>query len=235
MLSGNIISDSDCLFCLVFLSCFVIMFHCKFNRCDHVSDTVMQFTQHIKLHSNASNYQYQCGVPECSRKYRKFTVLKAHMYRDHRAERPLRKDCQQSDTPLKCVVKMCAVRCDMLTSFISHLKSHINEGLEIKCPFRGCDHNFTVMSSLASHVSRKHRDNGIEHLDDSILDRGVSTEPLSQSSLPIPDGSYQDGSDEPDELLAVDLQNLSLFYLKLQAKLPFRPLLRSFKMFMTLA
>lgn len=63
----------------------------------------------------------------------------------------------------------------------------------------------------------------MEHLDDSILDRGVSTEPLSQSSLPIPDGSDEDGSDEPDELLAVDeslfLQNLSLFYLKLQAKL----------------
>lgn len=203
-----------------------------------MSDTVMQFTQHIKLHSNASNYQYQCGVPECSRKYHKFTVLKAHMYRDHRAERPLRKDCQQSDTPLKCVVQMCAVRCDMLTSFISHLKSHINEGLEIKCPFRGCDHNFTVMSSLASHVSRKHRDNGIEHLDDSILDRGVSTEPLSQSSLPFPDGSYEDGSDEPDEpdeLLAVDLQNLSLCYLKLQAKLLLPATTASFKMFMTLA
>ncbi|KAF3844341.1 hypothetical protein F7725_020856 [Dissostichus mawsoni] len=60
------------------------MFHCKFSTCEHVFENVIQFFQHIKLHSNAPNYHYQCGVPDCTQMYRKATVLKTQMYRDHK-------------------------------------------------------------------------------------------------------------------------------------------------------
>lgn len=69
---------SQFIFCI--LSAFwLTMFHCKLNLCEHVSETVVQFIQHTKLHSNTPYYQYQCGVPDCPQTYRKATVLKTHV------------------------------------------------------------------------------------------------------------------------------------------------------------
>lgn len=100
-----------------------------------MSVTGFEFTQHIKLHSNTCNFTYQCGVPERSPTYHKFTALKAHMYRNNKADGFVLRDCQQHcDTPLKCVVQSCAVGCDTLTSFVHHLKAHIQEGLEMGLP-----------------------------------------------------------------------------------------------------
>ena len=39
---------------------------------------------------------------------------------------------------------------------VCHLRSHFHEGLRIECPFRGCDRRFSVLSSFASHLSKKH-------------------------------------------------------------------------------
>ena len=204
------------------------MFQCKFSLCEHVSETTVQFIQHAKLHSNTPNYHYLCGVPYCTRMYRKATVLRAHMFREHKQPRY----CKPLSTPLKCLAQSCAFKCETVNSLVKHLNSHSEEGLEIKCPFRGCDCSFTVASSFASHVSRKHRSRGIEDLDDSVLDTSVPTETLSRSVLaeplsqPEPSHSCLDISDKQPEQemqLAVDetlfLQNLTLLYLKLQAKL----------------
>lgn len=67
------------------------------------------------------------------------------------------------------MARSCAFKCDTVTSLVKHLKSHIKDGLETKCPFRGCNHSFTVASSFASHVSRKR----VEDLDDLVLDKSV--------------------------------------------------------------
>lgn len=199
------------------------MFHCKFSTCEHVFENVIQFFQHIKLHSNAPNYHYQCGVPDCTQMYRKATVLKTHMYRDHKETGSCLRRSKPFKTPLKCVAQSCTFKCDTFTSLVNHLNSHLKKGLETKCPFRGCDCRFTVRSSFASHVSRKHTSRCVEDLDDSVLDKSVPTEPLSQ---PEPSHSCSNISDEQHEQevpFAVDetlfLQNLTLLYLKLQAKL----------------
>ena len=136
--------------------------------CEHVSETVVQFIQHTKLHSNTPHYHYQCGVPDCTRLYRRAAVLKTHMYRDHRGPGSTLQHCKTFDTPLKCAALTCAFQCDALTSLVKHLKSHIKDGLETKCPFRGCDRSFTVASSFASHVSRKHTSRRVEDLDDLV-------------------------------------------------------------------
>lgn len=82
------------------------MFHCKFSTCGSVFDTMLKFVQHIKLHNNSTN---QCGVPEYPRTYFKLTALKAHMYRDHKADWPLRNSqLPLCDTPIQC--DFCAVR-----------------------------------------------------------------------------------------------------------------------------
>lgn len=195
------------------------MFHCKFSGCIYVSDNVSHFIKHIKLHSNTPNYYYQCGVPDCTRKYLKATVVQTHMYREHRSAGL---HCKQVDTALKCVAQSCAFKCDTVTSLLKHLKTHTKDGLEIKCPFRDCDCSFTVSSSFDSHISRKHRSRRVDDLIDLVLHKSVPTEPLSE---PEPGPSCSDVSDEqhePEVPFAVDealfLHNLTLLYLKLQVK-----------------
>ncbi len=109
------------------------------------------------------------------------------------------------------------VTCDTLSSLIKHLKSHIREGLEIKCPVRGCDCSFTSASTLASHFSRKHK-----YLDHTSLGVSDPAEPSTLRSQPCSDTSVVDDN-EPEGRFAVDetlhLQNRVLLYLKLQGKL----------------
>lgn len=149
------------------------------------------YVQHTKLHSNAPNYHYQCGVPDCSRRYRKHTGLQIHMYRQHRsylqAAGPILPDTSAlppdtsalpPDTPLKCLLEACAFKCDTLASLIKHLKMHIREGMVTRCPFRGCDCTFTHMMTFASHISRKHRCAEDSVLDNLVLDKSIATEPL---------------------------------------------------------
>ena len=69
--------------------------------CEDVSETVNQFNQHTKLHCNTPNYHYQCGVPDCNRMYRKVTVLKTHMYRDHKGQGPFLAALQANQHTLK--------------------------------------------------------------------------------------------------------------------------------------
>lgn len=186
--------------------------------CGNVFDTVSEFNQHIKLHSNSANYVYQCGVPECQRTYLKFTALKAHMYRDHKTNGTLRSSQPLlGDTLIKC--DFCAVSCET-SSLVCHMRSHLQGGLRVQCPFQGCDRKFTLVSSFASHVSRKHKNNIVDHGDTSDVERCVASDSLNQCPP-------SDHSDEPEEpfaaAAAVDesifLQNITLFYLKLQAKL----------------
>jgi len=93
--------------------------------------------------------------------------------------------------------------------------------METRCPFRGCDCTFTHVMTFASHISRKHRCAEDSVLDYFVLDKSIATEPLPGLSQP-----YSEAAEEHNEKqmpLAVDetlfLQNLTLFYLKLQSKL----------------
>ncbi|XP_070406925.1 uncharacterized protein [Nothobranchius furzeri] len=203
------------------------MFNCKLVGCEHVFRNVHSYVQHTKLHSNVPNYQYQCGVPDCSWRCRKHTGLQIHMYRQHRSN-PQTAGSTLPDTsalptnaPLKCLVEVCAFKCSTLASLIGHLKKHISGGLETRCPFRDCDCTFTNVSSFASHICRKHRSVEDSVLNDVVLDRSIATEPLPGTSQ-----SYSEPAEEhnePQMPLVVDenlfFQNLTLFYLKMQSKL----------------
>ena len=150
------------------------MFLCKLSMCGKEFNRVCEFTQHIKLHSNSANYRYQCGVPDAPDGMLKITVLKAHMYRDHKADVPLR-NSQRPCTPIQC--DFGAVRCETSSLLVCHLRSHLHEGLHIECPFRGCDRRFSVLSSFASHLSKKHRNDSVEHVENpSNVGKPVTSE-----------------------------------------------------------
>lgn len=148
---------------------FLDMYHCKL--CQHESYTIIGFTQHMKVHSNVPNCSFTCGVPDCSRAFKKFSAFKSHLYRDHRGyqryHRSVRFD--QTDTALTCQIEVCHFTCTSLKDFIRHLKDHIDEGRAIKCPFKSCERTFSVKSTFASHVSRIHKNSKPEHLHETVF------------------------------------------------------------------
>ncbi len=191
------------------------MFICQF--CNNESSTILHFVQHVKLHRNVPNSQFRCGVPDCPHVFTKFSSLKSHIYRHHKEHRTSAKEfqAQMCDKTFKCHIDFCEVQCGTLTQFLSHLKSHIQSGLEIRCPF-GCNRTFKVRSTFASHVSRTHK----------MCSVNQSIEPAMAMETPVSDvASESERSDVVEHNFpeAVDeslfLRNLTLFYLKLQAKL----------------
>ncbi|KAG9281964.1 hypothetical protein AMEX_G546, partial [Astyanax mexicanus] len=192
------------------------MYHCKV--CNYESNAVVGFTQHMKLHSNSPNCPFACGVSECSRVFRKFAAFKSHLYRDHKSyQRSLRSSAYENiHRTLICQIEFCQSTFTNLKEFVNHLKSHIQEGRKIKCPFRGCEKEFGVKSTFSSHISRTHRNSSSEHVHETFFDNPHQN--MGQSSCTETEIVEELG---PEEALDTELflKNLSLFYLKLQAKL----------------
>lgn len=94
------------------------MFHCEL--CGQSCDTKLAFVRHMKLHKNLQNLTFKCALPDCKRIFRKVSVFKTHVYRDHRAkcQRALDESSFSSqctnDTP-SCHVDFCTERCDFVT------------------------------------------------------------------------------------------------------------------------
>lgn len=73
----------------------------------------------------------------------------------------------------------------------------MQEGLQVRCPIRGCDSKFTVVSSFASLISRKHKTEGVVHVDPSNVERCVATESFPQCApSDHPDDEPEETGDE---------------------------------------
>ena len=192
------------------------MLTCRF--CNNESGTILAFVQHMKLHQHVPNFEFRCGAPDCQRVFSKFSALKSHIYRHHREHhRSAREQAQFSGHVFKCHIDYCGTQCGNLTEFLSHLKTHIQSGLEIRCPF-DCNKTFKVKSTFASHVSRKHRKCSVAHLIEPAPTSGIAISDVVPESESLEDvGLEQDPPETVDESLF--MRNLTLFYLKLQAKL----------------
>lgn len=205
------------------------MIWCQF--CDRAFESLSTFCQHMKIHSHVHNTVFKCGIPDCPRTFKKFTAFKAHIFRDHK-ERPSKKPVEQLIDALVCDIGECREKCSDLKNFVLHLKSHIKEGIRVPCPFK-CNKNFSVASSLTSHLSRNHRNSSAERLRHNILQSNVSVQrPHDEVSNVAEHSNPQseffdcgDGEEQLDIALLPDnadeslfLKNMALFYLKLQAK-----------------
>lgn len=202
--------------CEVYIFLKLKMFICHF--CNNESSTILSFVQHVKLHRNVPKSGFRCAVPDCPHIFTKFSSLKSHIYRNHREHHQSaakEHQAQMCDKTFKCHVDFCEVQCGTLTQLLSHLKSHIQSGLEIWCPF-GCNRTFKVRSTFASHVSRTHKMCSVNHLIEPAM---TMETPVSDvvSESERSEVAEQNLSEIVDESLF--LRNLTLFYLKLQAKL----------------
>jgi hypothetical protein len=145
-------------------------------------------------------------------------------------------------------VPLCASISEGLAEFLAHLRAHIGDNTEIMCPFVKCKKVFSKKSCFSAHltrfhnswdadlVSRKHfmasdvgtcRDNNPTHSTASNVSDVQLLIPENSSIMSSCENSMQmDCSQENDLCLVASeknivnlfMQNIGLFYLKLQAK-----------------
>lgn len=87
----------------------------------------------------------------------------------------------------------------------------------------GCEKTFTVTSTFSLHVSRNHKHDHIESLRPAVSENAAVSNSEPHSVEPGPDRDLDSVQEESDVFpesadSATFLQNLALFYLKLQAK-----------------
>ena len=202
------------------------MFQCKL--CSHSSESLKAFLLHFHFHRNVANFRFPCGVPECTRTFRTHANFKSHIYRDHRRQLT-RAKFRNVEAILTCQIPSCSEKCRELVQFLAHLRSHLQDGIPVACPFKDCEKIFCKKSSFSSHLSRKHKNWSL-----SLLSGTVSgTDSCEQNTFEdhndtsVPDDSCSGDEDaveciEGGLITSVDqeqyLNSLALFYLKLQAK-----------------
>jgi len=190
----------------------------------------MSYVRHMKLHRYLPNATFKCGIANCSLVFKSFNAFKSHSYRYHNERQPvaLAQLCSNV-TDLTCHIECCSVHCEDLAGFFSHLKSHLKEGTAVTCPFKQCKKTYSVLSTFTSHLSRCHKGKTEHSLIETIVQiTGASQGSSLESMVHSEDRCEADNSNQMtvDEICpehVVDdemfLKNLSLFYLKLQAKL----------------
>lgn len=155
------------------------MFICMF--CKHEFNTKVAFARHTKLHKNAPNQAFTCGVPDCAQSFRKFSACKSHIYRDHKEYQRTSKGSQfQLQDSIICHIEGCYFECQNLKGLISHLKGHLQGGRAVVCLFRECSKTFCVKSTFASHISRAHKNSSVDHLVSTVVP-ALATNPTGET------------------------------------------------------
>lgn len=128
---------------------------------------------------------------------------------------------------LKCSLNFCAGEYTNVKGLVSHLSSHIQDGLTVICPFDGCSKTFNVKTSFSSHVSRYHRGWTATQLAPMYFSE------VEEQSFPLQEVAGQSSSGEGEHIQeevvdAVDqdlesnegtlTQNLALFFFGLASQ-----------------
>ena len=102
-------------------------------------------------------FQFQILYKTCQRKFSAYCGFRSHIHRDHgNVSSSTRKQVDQDKT-LQCSLVFCKQVRSNLKELDKHLKVHIDDGSNIKCPYNGCENLFKDKSSFSAHLSRQHQ------------------------------------------------------------------------------
>lgn len=195
------------------------MYNCEI--CKLKIPTLKDYVEHFSLHKHRNNIQFKCAFTNCSRKFKNYNSFKCHVYRDHKPKPTIETDITNSLPPLDSFMcKFCKIKQSDIPNLLSHMRSHIANGIPMECPFTNCTLTFQNTDSFKSHVRRSHYTKAVGY--ESVFNMNNNVVPITfdivePSYLEIPSNSDSNpisGKIFPD----VFLKNLALFYLKLQAK-----------------
>ena len=112
------------------------------------------YVEHYRQHFNETNIHFPCGVRGCICRFRTFNAFKSHVYRHHQTSGAEKPKSSHVHLTIKCT--FCVQVLPDIKDMLGHLKEHIAQGVEITCPFQGCNSSFKVKSSFTS-LSRVHK------------------------------------------------------------------------------
>lgn len=192
--------------------------------CNHSCSSIKYYIFHCKFHRNLHNVQFRCPIPTCERVLQHYGSFKSHISRDHALAKST---ALSNSTTFCCTEASCGVICGSQKELYSHLRHHIERGLNIRCPFTNCPQSleFSKKSSFSSHVCRKHTNKS------SVLRNCQPVSDVTSSGNCLAsvneENNFEESVADIDadiEPVAVDIEpsqyerSLALFYLKLQAK-----------------
>lgn len=193
--------------------------------CEHTTASLVSYVNHYKLHKSVHNVKFPCGVPGCYRTFKTYSTFKSHVSSEHshysRAVRVSRSVQYIGNVHLECRFSNCQKKCENISDLFAHLRSHIQEGEEINCPFPDCSAKYRVISSFSSHVSRYHRNIDAKVFDNTNTIIGEHAENVNEVVPANPDDVCLENTvNNNDSIIKEDayLRSVALFYLKLQAK-----------------
>lgn len=201
------------------------MYECRI--CDFKTQSPYSYMKHFRVHSGAITVP--CGVPGCTRAFRKMGAFYCHLSRDylHRQRSP--NFLQNVGCTIRCEVASCQQSIPF-ADMVKHLKVHIAAGQTITCPALGCGRKMAKRSPFSAHISIKHGTlNKMNINNDLIISSDTDAPGCYDDVEAVVDSDNScmlqntaDTSESLSDLEGVDSQvfihNLALFLLKLQCK-----------------
>lgn len=165
-------------------------------------------------------YFFSSGHKDCGRKFSLFLCFAVHISRTHPDRRARQTWNRNVFLQLKCSINFCSTEYADIKGLVSHLSSHIQEGLTVTCPFDECSKTFNV--KMSSHISRYHKSwNVTQILPVHIVKVAVQSSPGEEAHVSdsVPEEiDVTDADQSKDEAQDAYTENLPLFFLGLEAK-----------------
>ena len=142
------------------------LFEC--NHCGLHLQNEHMYVRRIINHKDVANIVFKCPFSNCFANLSSVGSLKSHMsYYHKKSGGPV--NYVACDSRLKCEVFDCHFATGDQFNFIKHLNTHINDRVEIVCPFFNCKLLYKNTCSFKSHIFRKHKDEGLLNMNNNNI------------------------------------------------------------------
>lgn len=122
----------------------------KCSVCGYLTYCLNGYEKHLYLHKGKRSASFKCMQPNCSKMFSSYHVFRIHLYRFHCKSNAV----NMESNIYKC--QTCPLETDNKKKIISHNLTHIENKLQIICPFGSCKKLFEAKSSFKVHVYRHH-------------------------------------------------------------------------------
>ncbi|KAK3916160.1 Transcription factor IIIA [Frankliniella fusca] len=200
----------------------------KCRYCTASFSTLLLYLNHLPQHRHIISSSYPCGIQACKSILSNESCLRLHLIRQHGifVKKSSFKSTPSSNSSGKyvCSVPHCSREMDTQKQLNSHLSDHLNHGIQVPCPHRGCGASYKKLNTFLNHLHKSHKPLLVE--EDSVT---YTCENNSSASLPsIEDHEFypsleNDMHDIPDPIETskrnLQVECLAQLFMKLEFQL----------------
>ena len=184
-------------------------YKCSLTGCPYISSNYEKYLCHLKfVHSN-SKYRLKCQFGHfCTRDFPSYSMLKAHVKNSHSKPKSSvgnnQRQLVEEITSIKCPQDSCSHQTvSSIKNLKIHLYSHTDKREETQCTF--CKYQTNTTGSLQSHLSRKHKVQTVELLNEGLVQASeceavVDSSASDNTCRPIVSEDYLETEEDPGEV-----------------------------------